>query len=126
MYLDLIVGVGGFAVGLLISHLAKEELAAGEKYFLFAKNILLGIIELMILLFFIQQQLWPGLIILVIISLAMLVVELKFKKNILTLFLPYPLVIMAYFLLPMPVWLMMLVFLYGLPAAALFYHSLKN
>jgi hypothetical protein len=126
--IDLIIALLGLGVGILLALMTKEELKVGRKYFVFVRNVLFGFIELIILLFFIQQKLWLALIIISIIFILVIILEFILKSKYLRL-LPFIIFISAYFLnsdTSFHFILTILIFLYSLPTGTLLYNDFKK
>ena len=134
MIYNLLLAMSGFVAGLVIAALTKEEVNSGISYFIIVKNLLWGALEIVLLLFLIQQKQLLSLTIIIIISIIALALELKFKTKFwLAIILVYVIIISSYWLLEQGNYqylITVLAFLYGLPAGTVCYpdfsHFLKK
>ena len=130
MIYNLLLAMSGFFVGLVIAALTKEEINSGRSYFILIKNLLWAIIEIVLLLFLIQQRQFLFLTIMIIISILALVLELRLKsKPWLAIILVYVIIISSYWLLEQGNYLYLitvLAFLYGLPAGTISNPGLRH
>ena len=114
-----LLSLSGLLGGLLLSYLAREELAVGKRYFVISYRILFILLSLVVA-YFITSSSLSIYITMLFLFLATFLLILDFKKSYLVLFLfQYLFFLTGYFIAGKQIIIAVILFLYGLPVGTL-------
>lgn len=112
-----LISLGGVLVGMLLSHIAKEELAVGKKYFIILYRIIFVLLSI-IVAYFLYSLSSKGSIIFSFFAIVLLAMDLK-KTFSYAFYAHYLFFLAGYFLSGKPLIVAVALFLYGLPVGTL-------
>ena len=112
-----LVSLGGVLAGMLLSHIAQEELAAGKKYFIIIYRIIFVLLS-GIIAYFLSILSFKVLIIFVFSAIVLLTIDLK-RPSPYAFYAHYFFFLIGYFLSGKPLIVAAIIFLYGLPVGTL-------
>jgi len=109
-----LLSLSGLLGGLLLSHLAKEEISSGKKYFIMLYRIIFVALSVGIAYFLTS----PLIIVFLLCAIILLVLDIKMHRRYLFI-IHYLFFLMGYFIAGAPVIIAAILFLYGLPVGTL-------
>src|SRR3989338_7359513 len=112
-----LISLGGIVAGLLLSYIAKEEIAAGKKYFILLYRVIFVLLS-GIVAYFLYPPSFNLLILFIFFAIVLLALDLK-KSSSYAFYAHYLLFLIGYFLSGKPVIVAAILFLYGLPVGTL-------
>lgn len=127
-----LLSLSGLLGGMLLSYLAREELAAGKKYFVMSYRILFVLLSLIVAYFISSSSFFSSSssslsfsIAIIFLFLAIILLILDLKKSYRALFLfQYLFFLTGYFVAEKQIIIAVILFLYGLPVGTLL--QIKN
>ncbi|MEK6809266.1 MAG: hypothetical protein AABY40_01200 [Nanoarchaeota archaeon] len=112
-----LISLSGITAGFLLFYLAKEEMAAGKKYFILLYRLIFVLLS-GIITYILYPLSYDRLILFVFFAIVLLALDLK-KHSSYAFYAHYLLFLVGYFLSGKPVIVAAVLFLYGLPVGTL-------